>query len=204
MVRNKRRGAGAATKLAYDDRELQIMNIAAALFEARGYERTSLKNIADEAHIEPASLYYYFSSKEDLYVKVMDRSLLTLAEMAREAIESTDDPWEKLERAAIVHCECMLAPTKIQVVFHPRFPLGISEHSLKELKRQRRDYEYIIRGIVDELALKEGIDKRLFLYSFLSSMNYAGLWYKKDGGMTPAEVAVGAMAILRACASDQG
>lgn len=202
MTRKKRQGNNAVIKLQYDDREQQILSIAAGLFESRGYERTSLKNIADEAGIETASLYYYFNSKEDLYVKVMDRSLGTLADMAKEAIASADDPWDKLENVAVIHCQSMLSPTVVQVVFHPRFPLGISDASLRELKRQRREYEFVIREIVDELHLNTGIDKNLFLYTFLSSMNYSGLWYKKDGKMTPAQIASGVIAILKGCAAD--
>jgi len=204
MKSKRRRGAGAANKLQYDEREQQILSIATALFEARGYERASLKNIADEAGIETASLYYYFASKEELYVSVMDRSLRILGDNVRRATEAVSDPWDKLECAAIAHCESMLARKIVQVVFHPRFPLEISEGSLKELKRQRRDYERIIRDIVDMIELKENVDRTLFLNFFLSSMNYSGLWYKPEGRLTPAQIASGAIAILKGCAADAG
>lgn len=201
MKSKRRRGTESITKLQYDDREQQILSIATSLFEYRGYDRTSMKNIADEAGIETASLYYYFSSKEDLYVSVMDRGLRLLGDNVKNAIETVTDPWEKLECAAIAHCECMLARDVIKVVFHPRFPLSISEESLGELKRQRRDYERIIGDIVDKIDLKKGIDKKLFLNFFLSSMNYSGLWYKVDGRLTPAQIASGAIAILKGCAA---
>lgn len=202
MNRKKRSSPGAVTKLQYDDREQQIMSIATALFENRGYDRTSLKNIADEAGIETASLYYYFSSKEDLYVRVMDRSLQILGDNVRSASEGISDPWEKLERAAIAHCETMLARDVIQVAIHPRFPLGISEESLDELKRQRRDYEQIMRDIVDRIDLKKSVDRMLFINFFLSALNYSGLWYKPGGRLTPAQIASGAVAILKGCATD--
>jgi AcrR family transcriptional regulator len=202
MKSKRRRGTGSVSKLQYDEREEQILSIASALFEARGYERTSLKTIADEAGIETASLYYYFSSKEHLYVQVMDRSLLILGDNVKKATEAVTDPWEKLECAAIAHCESMLARKFVQVLFHPRFPLEISEKSLRELKRQRRDYERIIRDIVDALALREGVDRTLFLNFFMSSMNYSGLWYTPEGRLTPAQIASGAIAILKGCAAD--
>lgn len=202
MTRKKRRSTRTVTKLQYDDREEQILGIATALFELKGYDRASLKNIADKTGIETASLYYYFSSKEDLYVKVMDRSLRLLADNVKQAIETVGDPWEKLKQAAIAHSECMLSRTVVQVAFHPRFPLGISDKSLQALKRQRRDYERVIGSIVDMIDLKEGIDKKLFLYFFLSSMNYSGLWYKPEGRLKPAQIAAGVIDILKGCAAD--
>jgi AcrR family transcriptional regulator len=201
MNRKRRGSAGAVVKLQYDDREQQILSIATALFENRGYERTSLKNIADEAGIETASLYYYFSSKEDLYVSVMERSLKILGDNVRRATEGVDDPWEKLERAAIAHCETMLPRDVIQVAIHPRFPLGISEESLRELKRQRREYELMMREIIDGISLRKDVDRTLFINFFLSSLNYTGLWYKPGGRLTPAEIASGAVAIVRGCAA---
>lgn len=203
MTRKKQRGKGTVNRFHYDDRELQILNIAARLFEDRGYERASLKQMADEAKIETASLYYYFRSKEELYVRVMGRGLKVLGEKVGAAIASVDEPWEKLEQAAIAHSECMLSRDEVQVVFHPRFPLEMSEENTEQLKRQRREFELMIKDVVDQLDLKPTIDRKLFLYNFLSSMNYSGLWYKVDGPLTPAEIAIRSVAILRGCSVSQ-
>lgn len=202
-MKREKRSKGTANRLHYDDREEQILNIAARLFEDRGYERASLKHIADEAKIETASLYYYFRSKEELYVRVMGRSLEVLGEKVSEAIASASGPWDKLEMAAIAHTQCMLARDVVQVVFHPRFPLGMSDENTDQLRRQRKDYELMIKDIVDQLDLKPTIDKKIFLYNFLSAVNYSGLWYKVEGPMTPAEIARRSVAILRGCSASQ-
>ena len=46
-----------------DTRENQLLAIARALFARHGYDRTSLRDIAEEAKITKAALYYYFPNK---------------------------------------------------------------------------------------------------------------------------------------------
>ncbi|MCB2041905.1 MAG: helix-turn-helix transcriptional regulator, partial [Rhodoferax sp.] len=43
-----------------DNRETQLLLIARQLFASKGFDRTSLRDIADEAKITKAALYYYF------------------------------------------------------------------------------------------------------------------------------------------------
>jgi TetR/AcrR family transcriptional regulator, cholesterol catabolism regulator len=51
------------------------MKVAADLFAARAYEETSMEAIAQQVGIRKASLYYYFSSKDDLLTKMHQERL---------------------------------------------------------------------------------------------------------------------------------
>lgn len=57
--------AGPVRRTGRDTRE-QIQQIALSLFTTQGYEATSMREIADEASIRKASLYYHFKGKEDI------------------------------------------------------------------------------------------------------------------------------------------
>ncbi len=48
-------------------RKIAIMQAAARLFAAKGYNAVSVRDIAAEMELTPASLYYYFPDKETLY-----------------------------------------------------------------------------------------------------------------------------------------
>jgi AcrR family transcriptional regulator len=52
-------------RLNTDTRE-EVKNVALRLFASRGFEQTSLREIAEELGITKAALYYHFSSKRDL------------------------------------------------------------------------------------------------------------------------------------------
>jgi AcrR family transcriptional regulator len=50
----------------------RIIDIAEALFAARGYEATTLRDIAKEVPIQQPGLYNYFETKDDLYGAVIE------------------------------------------------------------------------------------------------------------------------------------
>lgn len=49
-----------------------IMEVASAMFQKRGYDRTSLEDIATALHITKPSLYYHFSGKEEILLACIE------------------------------------------------------------------------------------------------------------------------------------
>ena len=66
-----------------------LLDAATALFEARGYQATTVRDIGERAAVDPALIARYFGGKEGLY-------LATLAQAERPA--DADDPHALLER----------------------------------------------------------------------------------------------------------
>lgn len=58
-----------------EEKRQEIVRIAAELFEQLGYERTSMSAIASRVGGSKATLYGYFSSKEDLLRAVLDEDV---------------------------------------------------------------------------------------------------------------------------------
>ncbi len=55
------------------ERAEQILASADALFGQRGYDGVSVRDIADDAGVKKAAVFYYFEGKEDLLRRVLDR-----------------------------------------------------------------------------------------------------------------------------------
>ncbi|HOD54758.1 MAG TPA: TetR/AcrR family transcriptional regulator [Candidatus Cloacimonadota bacterium] len=53
-----------------DKKEL-ILNTAESIFEKYGYAKTSMDDIANEAYIGKGTIYYYFKSKEDIFLELV-------------------------------------------------------------------------------------------------------------------------------------
>ena len=68
-----------------DTREQQLLAIARALFARHGYDRTSLRDIAEEAKITKAALYYYFPNKDALFERIVLESIQSLYDDASAA-----------------------------------------------------------------------------------------------------------------------
>ena len=58
-----------------DDRPAQLLAIARRLFARKGYDNTSLRDIAEEAKITKAALYYHYPNKDALYERVVIESM---------------------------------------------------------------------------------------------------------------------------------
>jgi AcrR family transcriptional regulator len=65
------------------DTRLRIQQVALELFAEQGYERTSLREIAERLGITKAALYYHFRSKEDIAHSLTDDYLAEIDELIR-------------------------------------------------------------------------------------------------------------------------
>ncbi len=50
--------------MEYNEKQLQILEVAEKLFAANGFDGTSIRDIASEAEVNIAMISYYFGSKE--------------------------------------------------------------------------------------------------------------------------------------------
>ena len=72
------RGRGRPANLKSGELETRVLDTAEGLFAEQGYAATSIRQIADQAEVNPALIHYYFKNKNGLLVAVMDRSLLPM------------------------------------------------------------------------------------------------------------------------------
>ncbi len=81
----------------HDVRRNEILDKAAGLFEANGYNKTTINDILREVNIAKGTFYYYFKSKEELMDAIIDRYMEIGLERA-EVVKARKDlsPTEKL------------------------------------------------------------------------------------------------------------
>lgn len=78
------------------DTKDRILDVAARLFEAHGFEGTAVSAILREAGVNSGSLYHFFPSKEGLLVSVLEHHLAALDSLLSDAARTTDDPYERV------------------------------------------------------------------------------------------------------------
>src|SRR6266571_3340231 len=67
-------GAGAnASRMAGEERRLQILRVAMSLFSQRGFRGTTTKEIALAAGVSEAMVFRHFATKEELYSAILDQ-----------------------------------------------------------------------------------------------------------------------------------
>jgi TetR/AcrR family transcriptional regulator, cholesterol catabolism regulator len=168
-----------------DERRQVLISEAARLFGSKGYENTSMRDIAAVVGILPGSLYHHFPSKEDLFVAVYSFAVAQSLDAVETAVANHNDPWARLEAACIAHLQGLLDKNRFASVL-------VSHLSVDNLPEQvvmlRDKYEAVFKELIAELPLPAGIDQRIFRLGLLGSMNWAITWYR-PGGETPASVA---------------
>ena len=81
-------------------RRAQLVEIGRGVFAERGFDGTTIEEIAERAQVSKPIVYGHFGGKEGLYAVVVDREIEALVGGISEAI-STGSPRERLEGAAL-------------------------------------------------------------------------------------------------------
>lgn len=166
-----------------------ILQAAAALFASKGYAATSIRDIADSVGLLSGSLYYHFTSKEEILLEAHARGVAQVTEAVRAAIEAHSEPWQTITAACQAHLSVLLGPSPFSQVITPQFP-GSFEGALRQtLLDQRNDYEALLKGLVADLSLPDQVDARLFRLALLGALNWAQTWYRESGPSSPEEIA---------------
>jgi AcrR family transcriptional regulator len=174
-----------------------VLAAASDLFATKGFEATSMRDIATVADLMSGSLYYHFASKEEMYVAVQDASISKIFNAVEAAIATVDAPWQRLEAAAVAQLEAILDRSGFRVLVTPMFPPGLDPAVRQRLVRQRDNFERMIEQVIAALPLPNEIDRHIFQKHYLGAINWVGIWYDPAGPMKPAEIARQIVATLK-------
>ena len=82
-------------------RREQLLDIGRSLFASRGFDATSVEEIASRAGVSKPVVYEHFGGKEGLYAVVVDREMRRLLDAVTGALSGEGPPRELLEHAAL-------------------------------------------------------------------------------------------------------
>ncbi len=181
-----------------DAARAQILDAAAVVFQAEGFERTTIDDIAERIGATKGRIYYYFRSKFDIYLAVyeagMSGAFLTVEPLSQ--VPGTG--LERLTAMAVRHLVNLMTDPGYHDVISQGVVAGRST-ALKEHQRQaliglneiRTRYEDLFRGVVtDGMAdgsLRAG-DARLATRFLLSSLNSTAMWFRVRENQDAAEI----------------
>lgn len=162
----------------------EIIQVAAELFRRLGYAETSLKDIANRVGILKGSLYYHFSSKEELLNEVINEGINKILSVAQQICNKKElSPRERLR---------YLTKNHLLHLIKNNMYLVIASNQIDKLTPEHRD-EYIVkRDLYEKLlreTLEEGIraeefspvDIKLTVFAILGICNWIIQWYRNDG-----------------------
>src|SRR6185312_5728353 len=86
-----------------------ILRTAARLFQERGYDATSMQDIASALNFSKAALYHHFESKEEILQQIMGYGMDIFEERVVEAVKAIPDPEQRLRACIALHIGLVLS-----------------------------------------------------------------------------------------------
>jgi AcrR family transcriptional regulator len=179
-----------------------IRRIGLRLIHEHGFEAMSLRQLAAEVGLQPASLYNHISTKQDLLFSLIHDHMQALLAQTDAALAVADTPLDRL-RAFIAH-HLLYHMDKKHEVFAANFELrSLDTANHRTIVGLRRAYEARLIGLLDD-GVTAGVldltDTRIAAYAILAMLTGACTWYKPDGRLSkPEVVAMHTDLVLRGC-----
>ncbi|MEH6494385.1 MAG: TetR/AcrR family transcriptional regulator [Pseudomonas marincola] len=169
-----------------DNRRQELMAAAAHLFNQRGYDATSMRDIAREAGMLAGSMYYHFPSKDDLIIATYEEGTRLISEALVSATEGCADPWDRLFRAASAHMNTLFGGNNFSILLCGDISRAAPALRIR-LIEIRDSYDELFMELIENLPLPDDVDPTLLRLSLLGSLNWSASWYR-PGGQTPEQI----------------
>lgn len=168
-----------------------ILRRAIEVFNRRGYEATSIGDLARELGLTKSAIYHHVSSKEALLTAALDEALDGLSEAIDEAADHSPETsaYDRL-RAAVRQSVEILAAHLPAVTLLLRVR-GNSAVELAALERRRLIDDKLadlVQSAVEEGSLRADIPPELISRLLFGLVNSLVEWYQPDGPVTVADL----------------
>jgi TetR/AcrR family transcriptional regulator, cholesterol catabolism regulator len=195
-VRGARRKPPPAMNGAVDESRQstleRLLDAAAALFSQKGYAATSTREIAGILGIRKASLYYHIENKEDLLYAICKSSLEQIRHDVAAALETVKDPLERTSTLVRAHIKSLVRDQTAHSVAVGEMH-ALSGARLKEVIALRDAYEELVRSVLQDArragVLRDDIGVKYLCLILLGLLNRVEMWYRRDGALSPDQLA---------------
>jgi TetR/AcrR family transcriptional regulator len=172
-----------------DRTEKSLTNAATGQFAKKGYDGASVRDIAEEAGVNPALVSYHFGGKEGLFEEVLDATMVQLGQSLRDAFLSDPDVVVGTRRALLIYLEYLRTSSQFPRVV-ARSMLDGDERILLVARSYLRPLVQIVKMRLGERPLPEHEVTTLFSASLLPVLYgpiLAEVWGWEEGGPSIAE-----------------
>ncbi len=171
------------------DARQEILRIAARLFQQRGYDATSMNDVAAALKLSKGGLYHHFQSKDEILFEIMDHAMEITQERVLNPVRGIADPEERLRTLIRLHIEVVLSPRdrEITVMLHENHPLPPSLR--KRINSRKKDYVHFLENLIAEVQREahrsrrasSRVTPRAAAFAVLGMINWIYQWYKPEG-----------------------
>ena len=181
------------------ERYRAILETAARVICLKGYEGTSMQEIAQACELTKAGLYHHIQSKENLLLAIMDYGMDLFEEQVLSQVSSIPDPVLRLKACMARNIKLVTRgwSKEITIILHEHAtlhgPAGV--HINVRKKKYVRFLEESFQEAIDK-GLIRPVNPKVAAFSFLGMVLWIYKWFQPDGKLTDEEVAEGMIDLL--------
>ena len=181
------------------NRKEELLEKISGLFAKKGYEKSSMRDIAAHLDMTKAGLYYYFENKQQMLVDIINYGMdQALSEMRQELpqIRNTEEKIGWIIRRQIDFYSQHQSQTKVSI--HERDALE-KKHA-RIINKKEKEYVKTVKQVIKEIINENHADISLQVatFSLLGMLNWLVHWYDPQGQVPPDTLASNMLSLFLA------
>ena len=184
-----------ALRERYDRRRQEVVYTAAREFARRGYDQTTMAELAAAMGLATGALYHYFDGKDDLLGAICDQLMEPLLESATGLLDSADTaPEEQLRALVRLWVAHVVNHRDHMLVFQQERHVLDHGDQWRSVRASRKAFERLVGELLGRV--RAAGEPRLALLALLGMVNHTAQWYRPRGALSAEQIADGYVDLL--------
>lgn len=179
-----------STEQQHELKRTMLVREAANAFSARGFQATSLSELAQRLGVSKSALYHYFPNKQKLLAECFVRAMEVADENLQRAKREHGTGLDKLRYTLRGYLEQIIEELNCCIVLTEETELA--DEDRERIVAKRDAFEIELRELV-KAGMEDGsvvpCDPKLAIFVLLGAVNWVPKWYKQDGPWSGPQVA---------------
>lgn len=169
----------------------KLIQAAAHLFSSRGFERTTVRDLAAAVGIQSGSIFHHFKNKDEILRAVMEETIHLNTALMRAVLEGLDEPEQRL--LALIECELQsingVSGEAMSVLVYEWRSLSVEGQRL--ILGLRDIYEAIWLDVLQQAYDSHLVRVEPFILRRLltGALSWTITWFRADGGLSLEQLA---------------
>jgi AcrR family transcriptional regulator len=172
-------------------RRAEICRTAARIFRDRGFDATSVSDIARALRMTKAGLYHYFDSKEELLFEIMTFGLERVHEEVVIPARRIRDPEARLRQIVMDHARITTRAQGAVAQLFDETP-ALSPAARRTIRASERRYFQLVRSTLVELhavGRLRNVDLTVAAFSIIGMILWLPRWFRQGGRLSNEQAA---------------
>ena len=172
-------------------RRKKILETAAKVICEKGYEGTSIHDIADAAGLTKAGLYHHIRSKEHLLVEIMNYGMDVFEEQVLNQVVAIADPLERLKKCMEKNILLVTHGWSKEVIIILHEHATLHGQARAQINARKKRYVRFLETSFAEAIRAQRIRQvhpKVAAFAFLGTVLWIYKWFRPDGQVPEGEL----------------